>query len=550
MNHGLKPAHFEAILDILRKHPRVEKAVLFGSRAMGTFTKESDIDLCLIGDALTLDDQADLLAAFEKLPMAQVVDLVLEKKIEAPAFLEHIRKEGKTVFERERGWRRRSGRTCGGLGMGGERAIATIADVLADGGSIKTGPFKTTLKASEYSSVGVPLISVGEIGYGTIRIHEKTPRVSPAVTTRLAEYVLQEGDIVFGRKGAVDRSARISAEQRGWFLGSDGIRLRLPETTDSRFMAFQLQSPASRNWILQHATGTTMASLNQDVIGRIPISLPPLGEQRAIARILGALDDKIELNRKTNATLEAMARALFKSWFVDFDPVRAKAEGRAPSGMDAETAKLFPSEFVDSELGPIPKGWRVGSIYELSAVEYGAPYASSKFNTEKRGLPVVGIRDLADQTPAIWTDEEHPRAVRLADGDVVVGMDGEFRAHVWGSGAALLNQRACRFSPRDPKNNTFVRLSLGPCLEFVERTEVATTVIHLGKSDIDQFRVVLPSRALLNAFAVVAGSFVEKQIVTRHDSKNLARIRDALLPRLLSGELPVDAAERAVEEVA
>jgi len=283
--------------------------------------------------------------------------------------------------------------------------------------------------------------------------------------------------------------------------------------------------------------------VNRNHLHELPVRVPPLADQHAIARILGTLDEKIELNRKMNATLEAMAQALFKSWFVDFDPVRANAEGRTPTAMDAETAKLFPSDFVDSELGPIPEGWRVGSVYELSTVDYGAPYTSTKFNTEKRGLPVVRIRDLVDQTPAIWTDEEHPRAVRLADGDVVVGMDGEFRTHVWGSGPALLNQRACRFSPRDPKDGTFVRLSVRPCLEFVERTEVATTVIHLGKSDIDRFRVVIPSRAVLDVFAIAAGPLVEKQIAARHESRSLARIRDALLPRLLSGELSVADAE-------
>lgn len=296
--------------------------------------------------------------------------------------------------------------------------------------------------------------------------------------------------------------------------------------------------------------GTSNPSLSRDTFGSQLFPMPPLAEQRAIARILGALDDKIELNRRMNETLEAMARALFKSWFVDFDPVRAKAQGRPPRGMDAETAKLFPNKLVESELGPSPQGWSVSSIYALCTVDYGAPYASSRFNMDKRGLPVVRIRDLAEQTPTIWTDEDHPRAVQLADGDIVVGMDGEFRSHVWGSGPALLNQRACRFSPRDSRDGTYVRFSVGPCLEFVERTEVATTVIHLGKSDIDQFRIVLPSRAVLDRFAIAAGPLIEGQIVARHESRSLARLRDTLLPRLLSGELSVAAAERAVEQVA
>ena len=209
----------------------------------------------------------------------------------------------------------------------------------------------------------MPLISVGEVGYGKFRVQESTPRVPREVVERLPEYLLETGDIVFGRKGAVDRSAMVKSEQSGWFLGSDGIRLRLPRTCDSRFMAYQLQSPAKRLWLLQHATGTTMASLNQGTIERVPVVLPPLSEQRAIAHILGTLDDKIELNRRMNETLEGIARAIFKSWFVDFDPVRAKVEGR-DTGMPKHIADLFPDSFVDSELGEIPNGWRITDLTE------------------------------------------------------------------------------------------------------------------------------------------------------------------------------------------
>jgi type I restriction enzyme, S subunit len=238
----------------------------------------------------------------------------------------------------------------------------TISELIdAEGGSIKTGPFGTTLKASEYSIEGVPLISVREIGYGTLRVDDSTPRVPPAVTERLPEYLLRTGDVVFGRKGAIDRSAHINREHEGWFLGSDGIRLRLPETCDSRFIAYQIQSTSTRNWLIQHATGTTMASLNQGVIERVPIVSPPLDVQRAIAHILGTLDDKIELNRRMNETLEEMARAIFKSWFVVFDPVCAKAEGRDP-GLRKHIADLFPDRFEDSELGEIPAGWEVDEL--------------------------------------------------------------------------------------------------------------------------------------------------------------------------------------------
>jgi type I restriction enzyme S subunit len=236
--------------------------------------------------------------------------------------------------------------------MSFDRRVLTVAALIADeGGSIKTGPFGTTLKASEYVTEGEPLISVREIGQGTFHVDAKTPRVSGETRMRLPEYVLAEGDIVFARKGGIERCALIKKEQAGWFLGSDGIRLRPPKSCDARFLAYSLQTKAIKDWLRQNSTGSTMASLNQSTIGRLPIALPRIEEQVKAADTLEALDDRIALLRETNATLEAIAQALFKSWFVDFDPVRARMEGRPPEGMDDATAALFPDSFEESELG-------------------------------------------------------------------------------------------------------------------------------------------------------------------------------------------------------
>ncbi|MCG5056436.1 MAG: type I restriction-modification system subunit M N-terminal domain-containing protein [Myxococcales bacterium] len=144
-------------------------------------------------------------------------------------------------------------------------------------------------------------------------------------------------------------------------------------------------------YLVSSASGTKILHTVPSRIESFEFDLPPLAEQRAIARILGALDDKIELNRKTNATLEAMARALFKSWFVDFDPVRAKAGGRAPRGMDAETATLFPSEFVESELGRIPTGWRLVPVREVCAGVFDGPHATPP--EAQSGTIFLGIRN-------------------------------------------------------------------------------------------------------------------------------------------------------------
>jgi type I restriction enzyme S subunit len=280
---------------------------------------------------------------------------------------------------------------------------------------------------------------------------------------------------------------------------------------------------------------------------RLRITLPPASDQKAIAHILGTLDDKIELNRRMNETLEAMARAIFKSWFVDFDPVLAKAEGRDP-GLPKPIADLFPTTFQDSSLGHIPQGWRVDSIYEIANVIYGAPFASSLFNSEKRGTPLIRIRDLADESPAVFTTEVHPKGYLLKPGDIAVGMDGEFRAYLWAGVESWLNQRVCVFAPKPGYSAVFVRNSIFALLAQVEATETATTVIHIGKNDIDRFTVIIPNVPVVEAFKRQCQPWYDRIVANKQQSRTLAALRDALLPKLLAGEIRVVDVEKTIRE--
>lgn len=423
----------------------------------------------------------------------------------------------------------------------------SIGEILTSlGGEIKTGPFGTTLKAAEYSLQGVPVISVGEIMDGHIQIKQHTPRVSPNVTNRLPEYVLQEHDIVFARKGSIERSALIGKAETGWFLGSDGIRLRLPKAISSRYIRYWISSNKIKSWIIQNSTGTTMASLNQETIRRIPVWLPSLHTQQAIASILGSLDDKIELNRRTNETLEAMARALFRDWFVDFGPTRAKMSAEAPY-LAPELWELFPDRLDDEGK---PEGWNFSSIYDVASVIYGAPFASGLFNNQSEGIPLVRIRDLPSEKPGVWTTEVHPKGFKILPGMIVVGMDGEFRAHLWGGEEAWLNQRVCIFKPKDGISSVFLRETITPQLKFIEDTEVATTVIHLGKGDIDAFNTLVPNHGIMASFNDLVQFYYDKIVLNKQESRTLSGLRDLLLPKLMSGEISIRDAEKMVEDAA
>ena len=286
--------------------------------------------------------------------------------------------------------------------------------------------------------------------------------------------------------------------------------------------------------------------------------------RKEIGKILRSFDDKIELNRQINQTLEAMAQAIFKSWFVDFDPVRAKiaaleagedttrAAMRIISGktvaelerMSPEqlsqlqaTASLFPSAMTESELGEVPEGWEYRSIYEISSVVYGAPFKSKQFITEAIGIPLVRIRDLKNEIPAVSTEEKHPKGYLIENGDLLVGMDGEFKPHIWGGGPAWMNQRICCFKPKNDLSNAVIKGFISPQLDHLEKTATATTVIHLGKGDIDKFVYLQPNSELLSVYSDIAESIYKNIVNKKVANFSLAETRDTLLPKLLSGEI-------------
>ncbi|MBW7864588.1 MAG: restriction endonuclease subunit S [Candidatus Hydrogenedentes bacterium] len=426
--------------------------------------------------------------------------------------------------------------------MGSEWKRTALGRLIESGEAhLQTGPFGTALKAAEYSSEGVPLISVREIREGHFEVGKETSRVSQETTKRLPQFVLDEGDIVFGRKGATDRNAIVHAEQSGWFLGSDGIRLRLAKSHNSRFFSYQMRSPSIRQWLVQNSEGTTMPSLNQGILGRIPIVAPPLPEQRAIAHILGTLDDKIELNRRMNETLEGMARALFKSWFVDFDPVRAKAEGRDP-GLPKDLADLFPDEFADSELGEIPKGWRVYGLDEIAVFLNGL--ALQKYPPgEGRSLAVIKIAQLrkGDTSGADRCSAFIPVEYFVDDGDVLFSWSGSLECVLWSGGLGALNQHLFKVtSDKFPKwfYYLWIHEHLGEFRHIAAGK--ATTMGHIQRGHLSAAKVLVPPQPLLDAMTKVMSPLIATITVNATQSRTLAALRDMLLPKLISGELRVE----------
>ena len=417
---------------------------------------------------------------------------------------------------------------------------------------ISTGfPFKSNDYCAKSESI--KLLRGDNIAQGTLRwdgVKRWNPEeLEPSVESK---YSLRSGDVVV----AMDRPwieaglkfAAIQESDLPCLLVQRVACLRAGESIDQGFLKYVVSDYAFTTHVLAVQTGTAVPHISSKQIAEYEFAAPPIPEQKAIAHILGTLDDKIELNRKTNGTLEAMAKALFKSWFVDFDPVRAKAEGR-PTGLPAEISDLFPDSFEDSELGEIPSGWRIDSIYSVASVVYGAPFSSSLFNGDGSGIPVARIRDLPGESPGVYTTEVHPKGTLILPGDIVVGMDGEFRAYLWGGEECWMNQRVCKFIPDERGRICFLRESIRKPLMDVEMSETATTVIHLGKGDIDGFRVVVPRQEILDIFSAVTTPLYEEVVANKQQTRVLANIRDALLPKLISGEIRIPDPEKMLEEV-
>ena len=420
----------------------------------------------------------------------------------------------------------------------------TPLEECAQNGSISYGVVQPGVAVTN----GVPMIRVNNFQGTQIDISE-VMRISPKVESKYSRTRLAGGEVLLTLVGSVGQVAVVPKEMSGFNVARAVAVIHPVEHIDPEWIAICLRSPLSQHLLGSRANTTVQVTINLKDVRALPIPMPPQIERYQITELLVSLDNRITLLRETNTTLEAIAQALFKSWFVDFDPVLAKQEGREPEGMDPTTAALFPDSFEESELGLIPTGWRVDSIYTATQVIYGAPFASSKFNSNGVGKPLIRIRDLKNEAPGVFTPEVHSKGYLVRPGDIVVGMDGEFRAYLWGGEEAWLNQRVCVFTPAKEIPAAFLHRSIIPILAAVEASETATTVIHLGKNDIDRFRSIIPDRLVLKAFGEITDSIYKRIVEQKQAARTIATLRDTLLPRLISGQLRLPEAETLLKEV-
>ena len=426
--------------------------------------------------------------------------------------------------------------------MVGEWQSASLAELCEQ---IADCPHSTPI----WTSAGAIVLRSSNIRDGRLDLSNPSYTDETHFEQRSRRARLRGGDLVITREAPMGEVCMIPDGLR-CCLGQRMVMLR-PNSRkcDSRFLLYSIQSDAVQHEIkVNEGTGSTVSNLRIPLLEALPIPHPPLAEQKAIAAVLGALDDKIELNRRMNATLEAIARALFQSWFVDFDPVRAKLDGRQPVDLDSATAALFCASFQDSALGHIPEGWTVGKVDDVAILsrdavnpggfpdeifdhfslpafdngrrpktEFGAAIMSNKLVVT---LNSVLLSKLNPHIPRIWLPDLHSSRRSVCSTEFVV---------------------ACS-KPGVSREYLFSLFTNSAFASVYGTLVTGTTGSHqrIRSESMLEMKIVIPPQNLIQAFTVVSKPMFDRINRNTEQSRTLATLRDTLLPRLLTGELRID----------
>jgi type I restriction enzyme S subunit len=432
--------------------------------------------------------------------------------------------------------------------------VVTLGEACSrGGGDVQTGPFGSQLHASDYVPAGIPSIMPQNIGDNRV-LTDGIARITADDAQRLSRYRVRKGDIVYSRRGDVERRALIRDTEDGWLCGTGCLRVRFGDgMVDPVYASYYLGHPSVREWIVRHAIGATMPNLNTSILSALPFVIPPLPRQHEIGRILSTLDDKIELNRRMNETLEAIAQALFNSWFVDFDPVRSKMEGQQPFGMDDDIATLFPSSFEETRQGLIPQGWQISKLGQVVTINERSVTKDYPHQTI-RYIDISSVtKGRLRETTQYELTEAPSRARRLVQqGDTIwstvrpnrksyLYIQNPMDNYVVSTGFAVLTPRL--ISP----SYLYNWVTTQQFVDYLSFSADGSAYPAVSPQRFSEAEILLPPTAILEKFEEQAGGLYKMVAQNEAQAVNLAELRDALLPKLLSGELRVQDVERRVE---
>ena len=401
-------------------------------------------------------------------------------------------------------------------------------------------------------AAGMPYIGLEHIEEGTLRLNG----YGQAEDVTSTKFKFSKGDILFGKLRPYFRKV-IRAPFDG-VCSTDIWVVRAKDNVEQDYLYYWMASQDFVDFASAGSEGTKMPRAKWEHVCRHKRQRLSTDEQRAIAHILGSLDDKIELNRKMNETLEAMARAIFKSWFIDFEPVRAKAEGRDP-GLPKEIADLFPSSFEDSELGPVPKGWRVQRLGEVcEKPQYGFTASAKEETVGPKFLRITDINKLPwiewSTVPYCEISPNDQKKYKLQIGDFLIARmaDPGHGVFIEEELEAVFASYLIRFRPSDARLGRYLQYwqRSSSYWDLINARKAGTTRFSLNAKELSKFPLIIPPQQLLDAFIGFVNPMRQKVVYNVRESQTLVTIRDALLPKLISSELRVKDAEKVLEGVA
>jgi type I restriction enzyme S subunit len=383
--------------------------------------------------------------------------------------------------------------------------------------------------------------------------------ISDEQARRLQGVVLQPGDLLLNITGdgiTFSRACAAPVDVLPACVNQHVAIVRVNGAVgDPGYVLSYLTHPAVKSYIESFNAGGSRRAITKGHIESFEIALPPLAEQRAIAHILSTLDDKIELNRRMNETLEAMAQAIFKSWFVDFDPVRAKTKGHAP-GLPQPLADLFPDRFEDSELGEIPAEWNVKTVGDLADIVGRSTPSTKESKYWDEGMHHwVTPKDLSTLTvPVLLDTERRITAAGLAQissgllpvGTVLLSSRAPIGYLAIAEVPVAINQGFIAMKPKKSVSNVFLLLWAHFGHDEILSRANGSTFLEISKANFRPISIVAPAATVMDTFDRQVRPFYDRMVECARESRTLAALRDTLLPKLISGEIRVRDAERFI----
>ncbi len=522
---------------LLREHVPGVEVWAYGSRVSGRSHEGSDLDLVLRGPDLKRipsGQLADLIEALEQSNVPIIVQIHDWARL-PESFHREIEREYVVLVEKE-------DERC----LAGDWQLLRLSDAvhLIGGGTPKRSH-------TEYWGGLIPWLSVKDFNNDNRHVESTEESITELGLIKSSAKILKEGQLIISARGTVGALAQLS-KPMAFNQSCYGIDAK-PEYTTNDFLYYLIKHSIVDFKQVTH--GAVFDTITRETFEHIWINLPPLPEQRAIAHILGTLDDKIELNRRMNETLEEMVRALFKSWFVDFDPVRAKMEGRDP-GLPKHLADLFPDRLVDSELGPIPEGWEVGCFGDIvdQIRDNENPLASPDTVFHHFSIPAFD----KNQWPQIECGEDiKSQKSRVPPEVILLSKLNPEVERVWFVDVASDERAICSteflvLQARQPFQRSYVYcFARSPFF----RQQIESLVTGTSKSHqrapagaVLALEAIIPSTPVIRAFDQQASVLLDRTVGYRRETITLAAQRDALLPKLISGELRVTDVERHISK--